>query len=147
MPRPLRLVLRQLGDLALGIFVTVAMFLLAEAFLRLTSKGDNPGGAPTPRHLAAGFDEEAEVFSPDPEHPGGWRGNYSHSQARELAIPPKGGARRVLLFGGSNVANMPEQRLENVLNALGEGEYEVRRCCGDGASTQSTDGEREGVCV
>lgn len=125
MARPLHFALRQLGDLALGASLTVAIFLIAEACLLLAGGGDDSGAVAAPRHLAAGFDEKVEVFIPDPEQPGGWRGNYSHNQSKELVIPPKGEARRVLIFGGSNAAGFPRRDLKDALNALGEQEYEV----------------------
>ena len=122
-PRPLRFLARQLGDLLLGVLVTVALFLCVEAVLRLAGFG--AGHVPAPRHLAAGFDRNARVFEPDPDVPGGWRGRYSHERALELVVPPKGAARRVLLFGGSNTAELPEEVLEEALDARGPGDFEV----------------------
>jgi lysophospholipase L1-like esterase len=125
MSGPSRFLLRQLGDLVLGVLVTVVIFLIAELTLRLAGYGEPSGSMATPRHLAAGFDSSAEVFEPDPDHPGGWRSRYSHDRSKELVIPPKGTARRVLLFGGSNTAGFPRRVLQDALNARGEGEFEV----------------------
>ena len=90
-----------------GWFMYFVIFLIAELTLRLAGYGEPGGSMATPRHLAAGFDSSAEVFEPDPDHPGGWRSRYSHDRSKELVIPPKGTARRVLLFGGSNTAGFP----------------------------------------
>ena len=125
MARPLAFTLRQLGDLVLGVLITVAIFLAAEVCLRMAGHGRSYWAVATPRHLAAGFDGSVAVFSPDPQKPGGWRGNDSHHQSRELIIPPKGEAKRVLMFGGSNTASFPRHVLGEALNAMGEDQYEV----------------------
>lgn len=125
MVRPLAFALRQLGDLVLGALITVAIFLAAEASLQLAGHGKSSWAVAAPRHLAAGFDEGVAVFSPDPQQPGGWRGNDSHHESRELIIPPKGEAKRVLMFGGSNTASFSRRALREGLKALGEDQYEV----------------------
>lgn len=115
----MRFLIRQVGDLLLGVLVTVALFLVVEGCLRLFGAGG--AHVPPPRHLAAGFDPSAAVFEPHPELPGAWRGRYSHDRSAELVIPAKGKARRVLLLGGSNTASFEESALAE---ALGE-DYEV----------------------
>jgi len=58
-----------------------------------------------------GFDRDVPYLVPDDSRPGAWRTRIYGQIGRELVIPPKGEATRVLLFGGSNTQGFPEERL------------------------------------
>ncbi len=118
-----RFIVRQFIDLAAGVAVTLAIFLCVEVVLRVGGYGE--GRDIAPRHLAAGFDEAAQVFVPTPEVPGGWRTRYIHETSPDLVIPPKGNAKRLLMLGGSNTAGFSRVVLGEALNAQGRGAFEV----------------------
>jgi hypothetical protein len=68
-------------------------------------------------HASRGFDPEARYIVSDPEHPGGWLTQIHGEAEREVVVPKRGEARRVLLMGGSNVRGFPERELERLLDA------------------------------
>lgn len=90
----------------------------------LAALGGAHSGAPG--REARGFDPAARYLVADPERPGGWRTQMFPAESEERRIPPKGSARRVLLFGGSNTQGFPPHILEERLElATGGVDHEV----------------------
>jgi len=118
--RPMR-IRRQLLDLCLGLLVTLVLFGLIEAGLWMAGLGDPSLST----DLSRGFDSTASYLVPDPDRAGGWQTRYYNGTNKEHSIPPKGKARRVVLFGGSNTRGFQRARLPEALDALADGEYEV----------------------
>ncbi|MBV1928944.1 MAG: hypothetical protein KUG81_05470, partial [Gammaproteobacteria bacterium] len=113
-------------DTVLGLLVTVVLFGLFELVFWMTGVGTASQDS-----LSRGFDESASYFTPNPKVEGGWLPNIFDGETTERAIAPKGKAKRVILFGGSNTRSfqrgkLPEQ-LAEASKQLGEGEdeYEV----------------------
>lgn len=61
------------------------------------------------------FDPAERFLQVDPAVPGGHVTHMFDEPRREVTVPPKGKARRVLLIGGSNTQIMPESLLEHLL--------------------------------
>ena len=109
---------RVAADFLMGVGVTALSLLLLEGILALA------GVEPQPLDTNRGFDEGEQYIYPDPETPGGHRMSLGIPQDRH-PIPPKGGARRVLLFGGSNTRGLSTDYLELVLENEVDQPYEV----------------------
>ena len=84
------------------------LLVLAELTLWGLGLGEPHVGPPASR----GFDPRAEYLRPVD---GGWVTQLFDRESREQHIPPKGAARRVLLFGGSNTQTFPELALTDLL--------------------------------
>ena len=103
LPLPLRLVA--------ALLPLVLMLVLAEVALWVAGVGDQKL-----LDLSRGFDASGAYIVPDPEVEGGFRTNiFGDSSVEEIAIPPKGEATRVILFGGSNTQTFPEFVLAETL--------------------------------
>ncbi len=103
--RPLRL-------LALAFGPVIVLALLTELALGALGLG-HPSG---PR--GRGFDREERYLVPDPERPGHARTQmFDGGPEDEVVVPPRTGARRVFLFGGSNAARTPATIVQQALNA------------------------------
>lgn len=96
-------------DALVGVALTAFLFLALE--LSLAALG--LGGDPPPTR---GFDPTRAYLVPDPEVPGGWRTQFNDRLIPDRSLPPRGDARRVLLFGGSNTEALPETWLQRQLN-------------------------------
>jgi len=108
-------------DLALGLLVSVVLFGLLELALWGLGLGDATGTT----DLSRGFDSSASYLVPDPELPGGWTTRYYNGTNREHRVPPKGDAKRVILFGGSNTRGFQHGKAQQAFDALAPGEFEV----------------------
>ena len=100
-----------LRDDAAGLATTLVLITLLE--LALAAFGVEPASG---SDLERGFNAEAAYIVPDNTVDGGWRTQYFDGEKPERVIPPKNDRLRVLLFGGSNTAGLPDTRLENELN-------------------------------
>ncbi len=102
-----------LRGLLFAVAPTALVFGAAELALRAA------GESPTSASSSRGFDDAAIYVGPDTEHPGSFRTFvFPDHPHKEVRIPPKGGAKRVLLLGGSNTESFPEQLLERELERL-----------------------------
>ena len=93
----------------------VVLLLLCELTLWLLGLGD-PGAA-----ASRGFDPAERFLVEDPAHPGAMVTRMFDNPRREVAVPPKGGARRVVLIGGSNTQTFPEALLQHLLDEGDQG--------------------------
>ncbi|MFT7463736.1 MAG: tetratricopeptide (TPR) repeat protein [Pseudohongiellaceae bacterium] len=85
------------------------LLLLGEVSLWLLDLGD-PRSVPL-----RGFDPQERFLVDDPAHPGGQITRMFDNPLREVTVPPKGEALRVVLIGGSNTQTFPEALLEYLL--------------------------------
>jgi hypothetical protein len=105
--------------LLLAALAAAAVFAALELLVRGLGIGDPSPGA-------RGFSTQARYLGPDPEVPGRWRTRYDMPEGAELAIPPKGEARRIVVVGSSNALGLAFGDLEGQLAMLaGEGRFEV----------------------
>ncbi len=108
-------------DSGLGLLATVLLFGLLELVFWA---GDV--GAADRTHLGSGVVGNEVFLRPDPGREGGWIPEYQGGKSSPRPIPPKGEARRVLLFGGSNTRSFQHGKLPQALQVAGQGqEYEV----------------------
>lgn len=102
------------------LFSCVPLVVLLAA-LELVLRVFDWGGAEGRLSLARGFDPRAHYLVPDAGRPGGWRTQVFENPADEVAIPPRDGGTRVLLFGGSNTRLFSAEDLAAQLDAAAPG--------------------------
>ncbi len=88
----------------------LVLLLLCELTLWLLGLGD-PGAV-----ALRGFDPDERFLVEDPAHPGGMVTRMFDNALREVTVPPKAEARRVVLIGGSNTQTFPEALLQLLLD-------------------------------
>jgi len=77
------------------------------------------------QQVGRGFSRDVSYLLPDPQRAGAWRTQMFQGEEPEISIAPKGDARRVVLFGGSNTARFPGGNLRQFLDAAGPDRWEV----------------------
>lgn len=107
-------------DALVGLLLSALLLILIEG--SLWSAGIGMGLKRT--DLSRGFDPTATYIVP--AEGGGWHTRMGAGAYTERLIPERSDKTRVLLFGGSNTAGFPRQRLEDLLNVEAkESTYEV----------------------
>jgi lysophospholipase L1-like esterase len=107
-------------DALVGLLLSALLLILIEG--SLWSAGIGMGLKRT--DLSRGFDPTATYIVP--AEGGGWHTRMGAGAYTERLIPARSDKTRVLMFGGSNTAGFPRQRLEDLLNVdAKESKYEV----------------------
>jgi lysophospholipase L1-like esterase len=91
---------------------TVLVLLACELLLGALGLGE------AKQQVSRGFSRDVAYLVPDPAAPGAFRTQMFQGEEPEIDIPRKSGARRVVLFGGSNTARFPGGNLQQFLNAI-----------------------------
>lgn len=70
------------------------------------------------QQVSRGFSRDVAYLVPRADAPGAFRTQMFQGEEDEIEIPAKSGARRVVLFGGSNTARFPTGHLQQLLNGI-----------------------------